>query len=216
MPDALTILTSLVASGAFTGALIWLTKSWISERLKNSIKHEYDQRLAAFQAQLKAEHDTELERLRADLQIAASERQIRYQKLHEKVAETVAQTYALLQNLYGTVGTYVSDGGWSSDPSDDELRKMIGGAIKEFRDYYRPRRIYLPKELAKQVDEFERNLASITRRHTRIQEAQGKMADDKWLERANEIAEMMDKEIPNVFDTLENEFRRLLGSKTGA
>ena len=216
MPDALTILTSLVASGTLTGALIWLTKSWISERIKNSIKHEYDQKLAAFQAQLKAEHDIELEKLRADLQIAASERQIRYQTLHEKVAETVAQTYALLQKLYGTVGTYVNDVGWSSDPSDDELRQMIGGAIKEFRDYYRPRRIYLPQELAKQVDEFERNLASITRRHTRIQEAQGKMADDRWLKRANEIAEMMDKEIPNVFVQLENEFRKLLGSKTDA
>lgn len=126
----------------------------------------------------------------------------------------MAQTYALLQTLYGTVGTYVSDVGWSSDPSDDELRQMIGGAIKEFRDYYRPRHIYLPKELAKQVDEFERNLASITRRHTRIQEAQGKMTDEKWLERANEIAQMMDQNIPDVFDQLENEFRKLLGSKT--
>lgn len=216
MPDAVTILTSMTASGALAGLLLWLTQSWISERLKNSIKHEYDQRLATFQAQLKAQHDTELERLRADLQITASERQIRYQKLHEQVAETVAQTYALLRKLYGTVAMYVSDVGWSADPPDDELREMIGGAIKGFCDYYRPRRIYLPKGIAEQVDDFEKQLRGITRKHTRIQEAQGKMSNDKWVQRANELAEMMDREIPEIFGQLENEFRKLLGSQTDA
>ncbi|MGD2109207.1 MAG: hypothetical protein PVI86_07430 [Phycisphaerae bacterium] len=75
MANAATILMSITASGALTGALLWLTKSWISERLRNSIRHEYDQKLAAYQAQLKGEHDTQLERLRANLQIAATEHQ---------------------------------------------------------------------------------------------------------------------------------------------
>ena len=42
------------------------------------------------------------------------------------------------------------------------------------------------------------------------------MAADKWLERANEIADMINKEIPGVFQKLESEFRRLLGSTTDA
>jgi hypothetical protein len=216
MADALTILTSSSVSGALTLALIWFTRSWISERLKNAIKHEYDQKLVAFQAQVKAAHDIQLERLRADLQIAASERQIRYQKLHDRVAETVAQTYALLQRLKGTVTTYVSDLKWSSAPSDDELRAKIGAAIKEFRDYYPPRRIYLPQDIAKKVDDFAMKLSSITRQQTSIQEGQGKMSHDRLWEQANKIAEMMDKEIPHVFGQLESEFRKLLGSKTDA
>ena len=158
MVDFLTILTSVGASGALAAALIWLGKSWISEHIRSSIKHEYDQKLAAFQARLKAEHDTELERLRADLQIKAAERQIRYQKLHEQVAKTVARTYGLLQQLYGLIRLYVSDVGSSTDPSDEELRSMISNAIRDFRAYYRPRRIYFPEDVAKQISDFDRKL----------------------------------------------------------
>lgn len=213
MPDTLTVLTSLATSGALTAGLLWLTKSWISERLRNSIKHEYDQKLVAYEAKINAERDTKLERFRADLQAVAYERQIRYQALHEKVAETVAQAYALLQTLYGAVETHLSDVRWSSDPPDEKLREIIRRSISEFHDYYRPRRIYLPKEVAEQVDAFEKKLSSITRKHMRFQENEQKMSDDEWVKRAGEIAGMINKELPAVFEKLENEFRRLLGSK---
>lgn len=216
MVDTLTILTSVTASGAFSAAIVWLAKSWISERLKTSIKHEYDQKLASFHAQLKAKQETELEKLRAELQIAASERQIRYQKLHEQVAKTVANTYGLLQQMYGLTSKYVSDLGFSTDPSDEELVPMIEKAISKFRRYYRPRRIYFPKEVAEQIDEFDGKLFSLARRHSRMRGTEGKIPDDKWIKKADDISDMMEKEMPAVFEQLENQFRYLLGSKTDA
>lgn len=56
----LNIISSAAVSGALSGALIWLSRNWISERLKNSIKHEYDQKLEAHKAKLKIENDVAL------------------------------------------------------------------------------------------------------------------------------------------------------------
>ena len=41
----LEILPSATISGLLTAALLFLTRTWVSERLKNAIKAEYDQKL---------------------------------------------------------------------------------------------------------------------------------------------------------------------------
>ena len=56
----LEILTSATVSSILSGLLIWMTKSWIAERLKNSIKSEYDQKLETHKAQLKGIMDIEI------------------------------------------------------------------------------------------------------------------------------------------------------------
>ena len=63
----LSIISSLTFSGALTAALIWLSRNWITERLRRAIEHEYAQKLESHKAQLKAEHEIALERLRSDL-----------------------------------------------------------------------------------------------------------------------------------------------------
>src|ERR1039457_814515 len=69
------ILASAGFSAVFSGALIWLFKSWISERLKNAIAHEYEQKAKAidfaYDQKLKGiEHgyNESLEKLRVQLQ----------------------------------------------------------------------------------------------------------------------------------------------------
>jgi ABC-type bacteriocin/lantibiotic exporter with double-glycine peptidase domain len=41
----LSVLSSLATSAIVSVGVVWLTKTWISERLKNSIKIEYDAKL---------------------------------------------------------------------------------------------------------------------------------------------------------------------------
>lgn len=48
------VLSSATISTLLAGALIWLLRNWISERLRNSIRHEYDQKIERYKAQLKA------------------------------------------------------------------------------------------------------------------------------------------------------------------
>ncbi len=62
-----TVLSSAAVSAALSGLLLWLFKSWISERLKNAIKFEYDQKLEIHKTELKSQSDLALEGIRAEL-----------------------------------------------------------------------------------------------------------------------------------------------------
>ena len=108
MPDALTTLTSVCLSSLLSGTSIWLTKSWISERLKNVIEHEYNEKLETHKAQLRSESDIAIERLKSLLQIAASERNVRYSRVFERTAESVAQIYAKLLAFLDAVEHYTT------------------------------------------------------------------------------------------------------------
>ncbi|MFN8579424.1 MAG: hypothetical protein U0163_00395 [Gemmatimonadaceae bacterium] len=61
----ISLLASASVSAVLTSALVWLSKTWISERLKGAIQHEYDQKLEALKAELKAQNDVAVERLKA-------------------------------------------------------------------------------------------------------------------------------------------------------
>lgn len=62
-----------IVSGGIGGAiLVWLSKKWISERIKQSIEHEYSQKLETHKAQLQADmqavlHERQLYQLRTSL-----------------------------------------------------------------------------------------------------------------------------------------------------
>jgi hypothetical protein len=63
----LTLLSSAGVSVALSGAVIWWARNWIAERLKSSIQHEYDAKLATLTAQLANKNETQLALLRADV-----------------------------------------------------------------------------------------------------------------------------------------------------
>lgn len=67
MDFILSIISSATVSGLLAAVLIWLSRNWLSERLKKSIEYEYAQKLTAHKAVLKAESDVALERLRANI-----------------------------------------------------------------------------------------------------------------------------------------------------
>jgi len=60
------VLSSIAVSAPLSLALVFLLRSWISERLRQSIAHEYALQLETHRATLKAEYDVALERLRVD------------------------------------------------------------------------------------------------------------------------------------------------------
>ena len=54
-----------IAPSLTLGLVIFLARNWFLERLKNSIKHEYDLSLEKFKSELKIENDKELEEIKA-------------------------------------------------------------------------------------------------------------------------------------------------------
>ena len=67
-----TIISSILSGGIGGVLLTWLVRNWITERLKESIKHEYAQKLEIHKAELNSKlqsiiHDKQLYNLRTSL-----------------------------------------------------------------------------------------------------------------------------------------------------
>jgi hypothetical protein len=208
-----------------SAALIWLSKTWITERLKNSIQHEYDVKLEAHRAALKAEYDKEVEiikaklkaesdiateRLRATLQQANAEHQVRYARLHEQVAETIAGTYSRLQRVHSAVANYTKVLEFANDPPKAERRKTVGVTFGDFQDYYRPRKLFVPRATARKIDAFETTLFKIAHEFMwAVEESEHTRQHDTttW----SKVSKQMSEDIPPLFSALEDDFQALLG-----
>ncbi|MEQ1905719.1 MAG: hypothetical protein ABL888_16140 [Pirellulaceae bacterium] len=98
MPDALTVLTSLTASGALAGALLWITRNWLSERLKQSIQHEYGQKLEAHKAALKAANDVAIEQLKISTSALVEAKKIGHERILAAIQELWQGVLAIDEN----------------------------------------------------------------------------------------------------------------------
>ena len=205
-----TIFTSILSSSVIAGALVWLTRSWISERLKNSIRYEYDQKLESHKSQLKHESDAEIEKIKSQLQIEAAKRNIQYSKIFEEIANTVVTVYEKLVLFKDAVSNYVSMVEWQDEPPREEKRKLAGEKMDDFLSYYKSRKIYLPEKTAIKIDPFWQGLYEISLDFMyEVEKGLGEGKDK--METWQKAHQYMSKEVPEVLKALEEEFRSILG-----
>jgi hypothetical protein len=151
-----------------------------------------------------------IERLKSDLQIAASERQVRFARLHEKVAEVVAEVYSRLFRFTTAVDKYVAELELAGAPSKKELRIAVGDAMTNFTDYYKPHALYLPKTLANQTKAYSDKLFNCAR-DFKLGVEEGGDARSPNTDTWRRVATEMRKEAPALFLAIEDEFRKMLG-----
>lgn len=207
------LLVTILASGAVSGLLVWLTKSWITERLKHAIKHEYDEKLETYKAQMKAQSDVELEKLRSQLKVSATEHELRFSSLHEKRAEAIAETYALLKDLFFRLADYVKIFEPAGDRPKEERRKAAAESHEKFRAYYASKLIFFPKATADKLEAINQQFVKSFNEFViwvEMREGRGGDGTQKWLE----IFNRLDGEIKIALGELEDEFRKLMGDES--
>jgi hypothetical protein len=190
----ITVISSVAVSSVFSGLLLWVTKLWISERLKNAIKSEYDQKLESHKSQLKAQNDIEVEKLKSSLNITAAEQGVMFSTLHRNRAEVIAETYALVRDAYNRVVEF-------SSHNTQENRERVEGSIKNLTDYYPKRRIFISYEVANKIDRLRVELSRI------VEDINAADFDYDSTSMYNRIYEDTSEALSN----LEEDFRVLLG-----
>jgi hypothetical protein len=199
----------IITSATVSGLLIWLMREWISERLKNAIKHEYDQKLETHKAQLKAQSDVEIEKLRSQLTITATEHEVRFSSLHEKRAKIIAETYALLKLLFVLLRDYEMRFQAVVDDPSRERRESVTAAYRKFHDYYITKVIFFPKDTAKKLDDIDSQLLINYNKFMGTVEMSKGSDINSWIQNVKEVEE----EIKTALNELEDEFRRILGDE---
>lgn len=182
---------SILASSVLNCFLIWLSKSWISERLKASIKHEYDQKYETFKASIQAQHNLELEKLRSELRIAAFEKEIRFAKLHERRAEVVAELHAQLQDILMMMQLNIYSEGAEQDI--ENIRQVRNANFS----YFRHNKIYLPDNIELKIDKLYKEIILLT--------------NSKNNESTTTKIMMLHNDLQPIFRELKLEFKILLG-----
>lgn len=135
----------------------------------------------------------ELENFKSKLAMEATEHQIRFAHYHQHMAETVGDVYVKFLEIRDALQKIVDIELTADDPRRDDGRKELIKCLLEFQEYFRPRRIFLPKSLSddiwkavEQAQEIEWDIppGSSHREYTKAWQRVGKEvgALQKWLE----------------------------------
>jgi hypothetical protein len=100
---ALATLASAGASAVLLAILGWLLRSWIGERLRASIKHEYDDRLEKLKAELKSQGDGQLASLKSEMDRQAEKLRIASASFAEMQKATVTKKIEAVDDLWQTI-----------------------------------------------------------------------------------------------------------------
>ncbi len=204
--DLLTSIVTTATSGAIiVGAVAWFSKTIVSHGLSRDIE--------SFKSQLKANVDSETERLKNALQMSALEHQVRFSRLHEQRAKVIDEVYQCLVDLEGEYKAFVLRGvhraGNRADGKETE-QKMYDTYI-----FLQKHRIYLPLNVCELLQSFldimwentiklSQYSAVANPNHATIERLHASM---------NEGFKVLRERIPAARRGLEEEFRSLLGER---
>lgn len=144
-----TVLLAFGGNAALLAVLGLIGKSLLEKMLaRDSLRIE---------TEIKAKSQSELEKLRSTLAIVASERNVRFTKLHERRAEAIAETYRLLRQLHSRLVEYVKIFEPAGDRPKEERRHEVAEAHAAFFDYYMANRIFLSKAAIEKIEKLNQN-----------------------------------------------------------
>lgn len=221
--------TWALGSLAGAGLTVLALRTWISERIKGSIKAEYDERIETLKAQLKSEYDqklethkaqlkaqsdVEIEQLKSRLSVAAAQQQVRFSRLHEKRAEVITQVYASLNTLLIAVSEYTAVIEPAGMPPREERAKNAGEAINNFWGLYRDNKIFIPRPTTVKLDQIQSTIRGAFLEFQwgvdYVVRSTGQSGDtDKWLK----VSQTLENVSQVALIELEDDFRRLIGEE---
>lgn len=91
---------SVVPPTVFLLAIGWLCRAWIGEKLKASIKHEYDDRLEQLKAELRAQGDSNLTLLKSEIDRQADKLRIASSSFTEVQKATIPKRIEAVESLW--------------------------------------------------------------------------------------------------------------------
>jgi hypothetical protein len=157
-----------------------------------------------YKASLQASHDTEIERFRSDLRIAAFERETRFAGLHERRAEVIAELYKRLARMHQRFDSYLSPLQVGDEDAHSEKGKEAATCANDFFDYFNESRIYLDGPLCAEIAELG---VKVRRAWVDFNVPPDQRRGLRWLDVWNKFGE----DVPPLLRRIEKRFREMLG-----
>jgi len=197
MIDWNTVITTIVASSTISVIVLavfgFVAKSIFTQLLSRDIE------------KFKSNREIELERFRADLQKSAFEHQTRYQSLHVKRAEVIAELYSLLVQAEKDANSLANPFQFSGEPSQEEKSSQAWKSGKALYEFFEKNRIYFKPEICERIATFLEGLNDALVDFNSVLDALSHQYDPKertkkWVE----VWEKLTKELPPIKADIEN------------
>ena len=197
--------TSSAATTFILGPVCFLARNFILERLKNSVKYEYETELATHKANLKRDYDLQIEKLKAGL----AQQHFRFSHIFESTAKTIVAVYQKLLALKNAYENYTQ----MLEPLSREKNLLeVREKADDFLTFYQPNKIFIPKDTSVKIDKLYQALSTATRQFS-MALIEGKSTNrepDSYGKLFDSFFQTNDK-ISDLLLLLENDFQSVLG-----
>lgn len=203
------IVASVTTSAVVTAGLVYLTKSYLSEKIKNSISYEYSLKLDSHKDELQRNSNKELEELKAQLKINELKQNIKLSALHEKQAETVEILHQELWALFDALNDYTTVFQARSGVEKENKRLVVADNLDSLKNTLRSKALYIPEALHEELDETKNDIQKTA---VSFMEKVERESGSEMIKEWDTIHKTVNENIRNTVRSLENEFRSILGA----
>ncbi len=150
------LLYTILAAAGTAGLLVWLTRTWTSRGLLDSLRHEFELELEAHRESLDVQLDASLERLQAEAQGGPGQ---------QHTLDAVTGMCDRLESLRDLCAHYSAIRPRDMKAGRFRWRDALEREIIAFERHFGPRRYTLPRDIAERtnraVRELEREQAAL-------------------------------------------------------
>ncbi len=203
------IIGELLPSAVVASAVVWILKDVISNRLKSSIQHEYDQKLQTLKTSLDAQNSANLEILRNDLVLKTKLIEIEKTWIHQRTAEALLVLHEGTNALLRTIRRYVTlaQGPEYSNPANIVPVKQ---ELDDFLSIFEKNRILIPDSLVELIESFATKLehqAARFKYEVATVAPTSYETHETWID----IDRIVSEDSKVLLRNLEKEFKRIIG-----
>jgi hypothetical protein len=157
------------------------------------VEHKFAQALAEHTAKLTHDNDLEIARFKAQLEQVATERNVRFAKTYDIMANVVAEVY---KNLLAVQEAALRHVATLEEETKEQSGEKLRRCLKTFADHYVPNRIYLPRQTGDKLWNFQATALVLI----------GNVARGD-----SPVVQKLLQELPQQLNDLHNDFQKLLG-----
>jgi hypothetical protein len=195
----------VAATFVVSGILAWLIRSLVTHLLSKDVE--------SYKQALQSQAGIELEKLKHELRLAATEHEKQVSLLHEKRAEVIAELHSKLIDFLGAAEVFVSHVEYEGDAPKSEKAKTLGEKAVAFHRYFIHHRIYFTEELCSKVKTLFDSITSPARTYRIWLDALERSATvtAEYQKAWDEAVAAMNDKVPPLELAVRAEFRALLG-----
>ncbi len=201
-------IVAAVVTGLGTGGLVGIWLKFHFDKKQLAITQQNDANMVLIK------HDLEKNviEFKHKLELAATERNLRYSKTFEQTADTIVKVYGHLINVYVAAGEYSLIMNIGDAEAKHENSKKLSNALDEFSKHFVPNKIYIPLTTARNISDFIGVQAEVIRKQGLLYNfSKGNLVNEQQLKKFSDDIDELQKKIPDLLTGLEIEFQTILG-----